>query len=351
MFLASCLFVYGFGRVAHWTTGVQTNIGNFCQWDCGWYSRLIRDGYNVFPGWDGFPDEANWAFFPLFPISAKACQWLLHLDVATATVLASRLEYFTAILSFLVWMRPHLESLNEYFFAAALVALNPYLIYGHAGYTEPLYFTLCCLGFWALERQKWILAGVLGACLSATRLVGLLFAVVYAIVALRDVGWRYLLKDRSLRILIGLAMCPLGLVLYSLYLYHHMGDALAFVHVMVAWGRTTANPLGVMARSYQQHGWFRVWSVMALASLLVSAWLVRRRAEYGIFLAISILIAMSSGLLWSFPRYLWWQPPLLYVIFFWLRRSVPAWMIYLAFAGAMASFMVFEWFTGNTLVV
>ena len=352
MFLVSCLFVYGSGQVAYWTSGAQTGkLADFCQWDCGWYSRLIRDGYDVFPQSGAYKGFASWAFFPLFPLTTKACQWLLQLDVFTATVLASKFEYFTAILAFLLWMRPHLEGLNEYFFAAALVALNPYLIYGHAGYSEPLYFTLCCLGFWALERQKWILAGILGACLSASRLVGLFFSLAYVIVVLRELGWRYLLKDRSLRILIGLALCPLGLALYALYLYHRAGDALAFVHIQVAWGRAATNPLVVMADSFQLNGWFRVWSVMAAAGLLVSAWLIRRRPEYGIFLAISILLAMSSGLPWSFPRYLWWQPPLLYAIFLCLRRSLPAWLIYLALAGGMASFMVLEWFTGHNLVV
>jgi len=85
--------------------------------------------------------------------------------------------------------------------------------------------------------------------------------------------------------------------------------------------------------------------------LAVSGWLMRRRhLEYGIFLALIILIAMSGGLVWAFPRYLWWEPPLLYAIFFWLRRSLPACMVYFAFAGGMASFMVIAWFLGTNIV-
>ena len=52
----------------------------------------------------------------------------------------------------------------------------------------------------------------------------------------------------------------------------------------------------------------------------------------------------------SFPRYLWWQPPFLYVLFLWLRRSVPAWMVYTMFAGGMASFMILQWFGVNLIV-
>ncbi|HTV65640.1 MAG TPA: mannosyltransferase family protein [Bryocella sp.] len=351
-FLASCLFAYGFGQVAHWTTGARsTRLTDFCIWDCSWYSSIVSPGYDIAPR-PGTSDSANWAFFPLFPLTARACKYALHVEAHTATVLTSKLEFFTAILAFLLWLGPYLETMHDRFLAAMLVAFNPYLIYGHAGYSEPLYFTLLCLGFWALERRNWILAGLLGGAVSANRIVGVVFAVVYAIAAVREVGLRGILRDRSLKVLIGLALCPLGLVLYSLYLYHLTGDALASLHVHKAgWHHTITNPFITMANSYHQHGWFRVWTVMALGGLAVSGWLMRRRhLEYGIFLALIILIAMSGGLVWAFPRYLWWEPPLLYAIFFWLRRSLPACMVYFAFAGGMASFMVIAWFLGTNIV-
>lgn len=351
LFLASSFFVYGFGQAAHWTYAAQTRgLAAFCRWDCGWYASVTGTGYDTAPHHD-LEGAANWAFFPLFPLTGNACKHLFHLDAGTATVLASRIEYFAAILAFLLWMSPHLSGLNDRFFAGALVAFNPYLIYGHSGYSEPLYFTVCCLGFWALEQKKWIVAGVFGACLSATRMVGILFALVYAISVLRTVGLRSVVKGRSLNILIGLGLCPLGLALYTLYLHHHTGDALAFLHVLIAWGRATTNPLLVMLHSFRLHGWFRVWTVMAAGGLVVSAWLMRQRPEYASFLALTILMGMSSGSPWGLPRYLWWQPPLLYVIYFWLRRSPPAWMIYLAFAAGMASFMVMAWFSATNIVI
>lgn len=80
-------------------------------------------------------------------MSAKLVKHLFQLDPPTATVLASKLELFGAIFVFLLWLHPHFEDAREYFLAGALVALNPYLIYAHAGYSEPLYFTVACLGF------------------------------------------------------------------------------------------------------------------------------------------------------------------------------------------------------------
>jgi len=34
-----------------------------------------------------------------------------------------------------------------------------------------------------------------------------------------------------------------------------------------------------------------------------------------------------------------------------LRRSTGAWLIYSAFAGGMAAFMVVEWFSGHNFVI
>ena len=202
-FVVSCCFLYGFGQVAHWTGGAQsTKWTNFCRWDCSWYSSIAGTGYDRAPRND-LDHSANWGFFPLFPLTGSACKYIFHLDALTATLLAAKIEYFTAIFAFLLWMGPHLQNVNERFLAAMLVAVNPYLIYGHAGYSEPLYFTLLCLGFWALERQKWIVAGLLGAGVSATRIVGVVFALVYVIVAVREVGLRSIFRDRSLKVLAG----------------------------------------------------------------------------------------------------------------------------------------------------
>ena len=350
--IASCAFVWGFGQVAHWTNGAQQGkLAYDCKWDCGWYQTIVSRGYDAAPYGNPDQDAANWAFFPLFPMSAAVLKSVFRVDPFTATVLASKLELFGAIYAFLLWLRPHLSGFQECFFAGSLVALNPYLIYAHAGYSEPLYLMIACLGFWALERQRWILAGALGALLSADRFVGLLFALTYAMVALREVAWLRRAKSRPWDMLIGLLLCPLGLVLFALYLYHRTGDALAFAHVQVAWGRGHANPFAVLWHTFYQHGWQRVWAVMVVIGLGVSGWLLRRYPQYGVFLLLSVLIPCTSGTLISFPRYLWWQPPFLFVIFLWLRRSVPAWIIYTMFSGGMASFMIIQWFTGNMLVI
>ena len=353
IYCASCFFFYACGQVAHWTNGIQQGkLAYDCKWDCGWYGTITANGYDAYPHAHPRQDAANWAFFPLFPASAAALAQVFRLDPATATVLASKLELFAAIFAFLLWLTPHLENTDEYYLAGALVGLNPYFVYAHTGYSEPLYFALLCLGFWALERENYFAAGAFGALVSATRLVGILFALVYAISVVRHGDWRSTLrKQKALAILLGLVLCPLGLALFSIHLYHRTGDALAFAHIQIAWDRHAANPLAVFHQSFLRHGWTRVWAAMATVAILTGVVIARKQPQYGIFLALSIIVPCLSGSMQSMPRYVWWQPPFLFAVFHWLRPSLPRWMIYFAFAGGIASIMVLYWFGNNLFVV
>jgi hypothetical protein len=351
LFVSSYFFMASFSKIANWTTHVDSqHVASFCRWDCNWYETVAEDGYDSSPHRHPRGDAANWAFFPLFPLSGRVFVRAFHPGWGVAVIIASRIEFFFAILAFLVWMRSELNGAKEYLLAGSLVAFNPYLIYAYAGYSEPLYFTLVCVGFILLQRHRWIASGLAGALLSATRFVGLMFAVSYLVVSIRDVGWRSVLRDRSLTVLIGLLLCPLGLVAFSLYLYHLTGDALAFTHIQVAWGRTLSNPIRLVVGSFYQYHWTRVCAVMMCVALGLSVWLMKVRPEYGIFLALTIVMPAASGSFDGMPRYIWWQPPFLYAVWILLRNRPFVWTAYYMFAGAIAAVMLLQWFTLNPFV-
>jgi hypothetical protein len=43
-------------------------------------------------------------------------------------------------------------------------------------------------------------------------------------------------------LMLAVALVPVGISIFAVYLYLHSGDALAFVHIQRAWGRAFANP-------------------------------------------------------------------------------------------------------------
>ena len=351
LFVASNIFIFAVGQVDHSFFGARSqHLADFCQWDCTWYETILDSGYYLqLPG----NRHPNWPFFPLFPLLAFAVKHLIGVSTPLALVISSRLAFFTAILSFLLLVRDEMENLSDYLLAGALVAFNPYVIYAHSGYTEPLYFTLCALAFSLLSQKRWIGSGVAGAFLSATRLPGSLFAIAYLITSLREGGLRRFVRGRPLAVPLGLLLCPLGLVLFALYLHHHTGDVLAFVHGQSAFvgGVTPGNPLRVLWLALLAGRWKRLWAVMALAGFAASAWLFKlRRPEMGIYLVFALLMPLTV-MVASFPRYLWWQPPFLYAIFTFLKRYSALWVIYLVLATAAAALMVLAWFSGRVIVI
>lgn len=351
LWLASNAFVAVFSKFATWEGAASYyRIGDLCRWDCAWFGRVLENGYDTYPRSNS---TANWLFHPGQPLLAYPLHYWLNIPLTTSLVLASKIALLLAIYGFLLMVRDKGDSTVDRFRAGSLVAFNPYVIYAHAGYSEPLYFALFVFGFYFISRKWWVSSGTMGAFLSASRMVGFLFAVPYAITALRRNGWRKTHRAK----LIGLLLCPLGTALYMLYLYHHTGDALAQVHIHVAWvGTSIGNPFQALWVALLYHHWPRFWAVMSLVGLAASAWLFKlRKPELGTYLALSILIALSGGSLggrlYGMPRYIWWQPPLLFAIYCALQRHTSWWSIYIAFSSGMAVFMIWGWFSGHNFVV
>src|SRR5271167_731518 len=224
LWLASNAFVAEFSKFARWEGGASySSIADLCRWDCGWFGTVLRSGYDKIPHGDA-GDAANWAFHPVFPLTAYPFRHWLKLPLAMSLVLASKSALLFAIYSFLLMVGHQTETTADRFRAGSLVAFNPYLIYAHSGYSEPLYFALLAFAFYFANRGRWIVSGVMGAFLSATRVVGCLFSLSYAIICIRDVGWLTGWRKCDLNRLIGFFLCPLGMAIYMLYMYHHTGD-------------------------------------------------------------------------------------------------------------------------------
>lgn len=353
LWVASNIFVTCIAQVASWEgIGTYRRMASLCRWDCSWYSTVIEPGYSR--GATTAAGEGNWVFPPLFPISAYPLHKWLKQSLAGSFVLAGKLELLLAIYAFMLMLRGEAQTTRELFRAGSLVAFNPYVIYAHAGYAEPLYFALIALAFYFASGKRWILAGVAGGLSSATRVVGAVFAGAYVVSWWRTGDWRAPWRKLDLNAILGLLLCPLGTALFMLYIHYHMGDALAPQHGHVAWGRELRNPLELLWSCLRQAQWPRVWALMMIAAWLGGIWLFKlRKFEMGVYTVLALSLATLDAIpgYWGVPRYVWWQPPLLYAIYRLLRRNDAAWLVYTAFAAGMAAFMVVEWFSGHNFVV
>jgi hypothetical protein len=352
LLLASHVFVTFFGKIVRWEAGGPSlRLGEFCQFDCGWYATIIRDGYDAQPHVGPRADAANWPFFPLFPLLARPLHKLLHLEPGLAAVIASKIALFAAIFCFLLLVRHFCSSLGDCMLAGTLVAFNPCVVYAHGGYAEPLYFALVAIAFYFLQREQWTTSGAAGALLSATRLVGVSFLLSYLMRVLRRFSVARMWKERRLELLLGVLLCPVGLSLHMLYMYYRTGDALAFVHIYIAWGVARTNPLTILMEGFHAGHWQRIWAWTAVGGWGVSLWLIKEREyEQALFLAVSILIPTMAEVA-GMPRHVWWQPPMLYAIYFFLKKYSVLQPLYLVSSAGMAAVMTYLWISGSPAVV
>jgi hypothetical protein len=107
--------------------------------------------------------------------------------------------------------------------AALLFAIAPGSFVFNLIYNEGLVITLCALGLVALLQRRWVLAGLIGAVVTATSPVGLVFAASCAASALVAIR-----KRHEWRALAAPLLAPIGFVAWMGYLWVHTGNLRAW---------------------------------------------------------------------------------------------------------------------------
>lgn len=327
---------------------LAASLDKSCRWDCEWYASISGGGYHAEPRLHDTGDAANWAFFPLFPLLGKLLAETFGIPARDALPLTSKLFLWLSILVFMIVAR-RWHGRQAVLLAGALVAFNPYVVYAHAGYTESLYFCLTALAFLALWSRRWLAVGLATALLSATRPVGLMMSLALLVAMLRD---RMLSRGHAAQAtaLLALALAPLGLAVFMVYLYWHTGDALAFMHIQIAWGRSMQFPLIVLIAGFLEVEWDIYYAICALAGLAMAVWLLRKgHIEVALFLAVAILIPLATGLA-SMPRFLFWQFPFVFGLLELCMRYPRLKRAYLPVAGIGAMLMFHFWHSGHSFV-
>ncbi len=218
------------------------------HWDGLWYRAVANHGY---PRHVSF-GQTNLGFFPLFPITIYLVSPLLQLVTTHNQIWASTFAgvlisgvgglvatVFVHRLAEGWWDRATARR------ATVLFVLYPGSVVFSMVYSEGLLLPLAAVCIWALERRRWMLAGVMAGLGTAVQPVGLLLSVVCAAAALREL-WRHGWRARSFRSsLLATVMSGTG--------------ALAFLAFLWAW---TGNPLATYIA--QHHGWSEKTDALAL---------------------------------------------------------------------------------------
>ena len=268
-----------------------------------WFYRAIAQ--------EGYDGSARAAFFPLFPLLARA----LGPDFALSGMIVSNLAFLCALLLLgAVTMRSG-GSADDAGRAMVYLAFFPTSTFLSLPVTEALFLALTLAATLFALQERWLLSGTFGALATATRLAGVLL-----------IPMLLLLPASKSRRKLWLVLVPAGLLAFMAHLRRVTGDALAFVHMQAQWGRTFSWSALVAQLRHFSEPWNFVALNAAAALLLIVAGvhlLLAREWAFGVYALGAALLPLSSGSLQSMARY----AVVAFPLFLWLaaRGRKPPW--------------------------
>lgn len=271
----------------------------WARWDSGWYSSILSYGYQLRAGL-----MSNVTFFPLYPLLWKLTWLFTGLPRLVSGVLFANLASAGAVVIFYRWVQVVRDTVTARR-ALGLLLIFPTSFFLTAAYSESTFILLMATMLLAAEKRCWLVAAIAAALASATRPIGIaLWPALFAIWWQTDThkNWRTGLVLTFLP--------PLGLLVFSAYLWQVVGDPFAWLHGQAMAGRGYMFPAKLLA-SYA-HNVLRggeLWAThlgelvaLGFATLLFPR--LWRQSHGQAILALGLLLPpIFTNTLTSFPRF------------------------------------------------
>ncbi len=237
----------------------------WARYDATYYARLARDGYQA----DVFYRAA---FFPLQPLLTHLTMPVTGGNSYVAGIVVANVSFLAALLGLAALAARDLDA-GAARRAMLYLTLFPSALFLFAGYAESLFLALALWCVVALRRGGWWQAGVLGLLATLTRQMGVFLVLPFLWEYASRAGWSW----RRLRAdVLWILLIPAGVLLFMGWLWHSVGDPLAFVHAEHGWHTLIAPPwttlaMAVQALPHQPDAIFLFRALVDLAAVLFIA--------------------------------------------------------------------------------
>jgi hypothetical protein len=310
------------------------------SWDGLWYLMIARDGYpRSIPGNVTYFDvEARIAFFPLFPALVRIVDTILPGgDTLAALLLNAALGAVAVVLVGILARR--ISNVQTAMYSMMLFAVFPGSFVLSFAYAEALFIVLAAACFISLNDHRWLLAGLWGALAASTRPIGVAVIAACVVAALLVIR-----TERHWRPLVAVALAPLCLIGFHVYLARHTGEAFVWFRVQSqAWDEGMS-----FGWTAIQHIWgtlssplssptelITTVSVITVAALAWYAWHYRLPAPLVVYSVIVIALMLFPETVTARPRFVLGAFPLVIPVAALLpRQSRIAWELVLISSGA-----------------
>ncbi len=264
------------------------------RWDAQIYALIATNGYQI------ADIHTTPAFFPLYPLAEHVLAPLVGGAGGLAGLVIANGAWLVTLLELHALARADF-GVRAAFGAVLALTVFPTAIFGFVPYPESLFLALAVAALRQMRARRWLPAALLGLLAALTRQAGVFLILPY----LWEVFTTYAsttdpalpgsstlprpsrVISRSIapstscaswvacvsRPLLLSLLIPLGTALYALWLWHAVGDPLAFWHAEATWHRATAWPwqtlwLGLRALRSQPSRYFALRAAQELLTVL-----------------------------------------------------------------------------------
>jgi hypothetical protein len=296
----------------------------FARYDSGWYEGIARNGYSYAPG-----GRSNIAYFPVYPMLMRHAGRLFgryHAAFYFGGIVVSWTSYVLAMIAFYALARLDLDpSAAER--AVLLISIFPFAFFFGLIYSEATFLLFALLAFYGFRTGRWLAGGAAAAIAIAARTPAFVMWPALAWIAWRRAAPT--VRDRTLAAA-GLVLAMSGFAWYSLYIYQISGHPFEWAATLQRWNYQVGGPPWraplALAGTLLTHPYAFVAGTrmglydtlygltgLAFLAAVPLVWL-RFGAGYGLFVLLSLLVPLSSGVFEGVGRYC----SVLFPVFLWL---------------------------------
>lgn len=266
------------------------------RWDSYWYLDIAEHGYYL----RGEKDIANVVFFPLYPLLIRGLNPLTGGDLILSGWIVSSVFLILAagmLIRLTQIFHPEIDPVLPVMF----LLIFPTAFKLNAVYSESLFLFLSLAMVYYARQQRFFIASLFAGLASATRIAGLFLCVLLLVEFIQSQGIKALFSKRVLPLI----LAPSGAICFFLYHLAAFGDFFLYLKIQANWGRDfefSAKDFMMKNSPYLinmiSDMFFTFFSIMiGLFSLK------RLRISYGVYMLVSMGVALSTGTLLAMGRY------------------------------------------------
>lgn len=320
-------------------------------WDSGYYLDIAKNGYSVKLGKDLMIfNQANYAFFPLYPLLIKAFSYLFGSFYLAGLFVSNLCLLLSAFVLYKLVKIDYSEELAKN--SVKYLFLFPTAFIFSGLFSESLFLLLLLSTFYYARKNNWLAANFAAFFLVLTRPLGILIILPLAYEYFKSRDFKFKKIDYQV---LYLSFGFIALTAFLLYLNNLTGNVLNYFKTQsLGWGHVTSNPLQIIFQGIFTKDIFRFLGTLIpliFLSILVLKF-KKIRVSYLITAALLFIFPLTTGLVAvnSMLRYILVIFPFFIALALVSKNRTAEEILIISLALLQGFFMVF-WTNGLHLIV